>query len=80
MNLEEKKKLLYRSKHRGCKEMDILLGNFASKFLFTLSDSELAQYKKVIEMDDLLIYQYIIKQRRIPKQLSILYKVLQLID
>ena len=39
----EKKELIYKSTHRGCKETDILLGNFATSCIDSLTDSELLQ-------------------------------------
>ena len=34
-----KKKILYRSRHRGTKEMDLLLGNFVKKYVNLLNKS-----------------------------------------
>ncbi len=65
-----KKKLLYRSAHRGCKEMDILLGNFAISCIDTLSDTQLQEYQKIIEQDDLLLYNIIVEKELIPEYLS----------
>jgi antitoxin CptB len=79
MKLEEKKKLLYRSKHRGCKEMDILLGNFAAEFLFSLSDEDLNQYKIIIDMDDQLIYSYFTGQEIVPKDLPLLNRIVSIL-
>ena len=36
-----KKQIIYRSTHRGTKEMDILLGNFAKKYIDILSEIDL---------------------------------------
>ena len=40
------KKLLYRSIHRGCKETDILLGNFAIARTESFDDSKLDRSAK----------------------------------
>lgn len=53
------KKLHYRSKFRGCKETDILLGNFADSGLTSLSSDELAVYAQFIEEEDGLIYKWL---------------------
>lgn len=50
------KKLIYRSWHRGCKETDILLGDFAKSSLHNLSDQEISDFEKLVEEDDALIY------------------------
>ena len=36
-----KKKIIYRSTHRGTKEMDLLLGNFVNKYIDSLNDDDL---------------------------------------
>lgn len=74
MELIEKKKLLYRSTHRGCKETDILLGGFAKEFLFSMTESELLQYKKIVEMDDILIYSYFEEESQIPQDIFYVFK------
>lgn len=53
------KKLIYRSKHRGCKETDILLGRFAESELLKLSLHELELYAEFIEENDWDIYRWI---------------------
>ena len=78
MDLNEKKKLLYRSTHRGCKEMDILLGNFAKEYLFSLSDDELKQYKRIVDMDDELIYKYFKMDDMVPEDIFLLKKIINL--
>lgn len=54
------KQLLYRSKHRGCKETDILLGKFAEEKITDFSDEKLNLYQKFIDEDDLMIYDWIL--------------------
>ena len=46
------KKLIYRSKHRGNKEMDIMLGNFAINGINTLQNNELEVYSKLLDESD----------------------------
>lgn len=54
------KQLKYRSNHRGCKETDVLLGNFFNEKFSQLSDDELEIYRHFIEEDDMLIYDWIL--------------------
>lgn len=68
MNL--KRKLMYRSWHRGCKETDILLGNFALKHLEKFSFNELLEYEKIVNLDDHDLYSYITGKEDIPQHLS----------
>ena len=41
-----KKQIIYRSSHRGSKEMDILLGNFVKKYIDEFSYNDLELIKK----------------------------------
>ena len=43
-----KKQIIYRSIHRGTKEMDLLLGNFVKKHINEFNDAELLDLKKLI--------------------------------
>jgi len=46
------KRIIYRSTHRGTKEMDSLLGNFVKKNIDNISDLELDDLNNLVEMDD----------------------------
>ncbi len=52
------KQLIYRSIHRGCKETDFLIGEFAKVKLNEVRDLEL--FGKFLEEDDMLIYDWIL--------------------
>ncbi|MBQ4875458.1 MAG: succinate dehydrogenase assembly factor 2 [Rickettsiaceae bacterium H1] len=51
-----RKLLLYRSWHRGCKETDLLLGDFAKKKINSFTMEELAEYENIVNMDDSHLY------------------------
>lgn len=65
-----RRKLMYRSWHRGCKETDILLGYFALKYLDKFSLSELIEYEKIVDLDDCELYYYITRKKLLPPDLS----------
>ena len=46
------KKLLYRSNHRGTKEMDLLIGGFAKENLATLNAEELKEFELILNFTD----------------------------
>ena len=46
------KKLLYRSNHRGTKEMDLLIGGFAKENLETLNAEELKEFELILNYTD----------------------------
>jgi antitoxin CptB len=56
------KQLKYRSNHRGCKETDILLGRFFNEKFSELNDEDLEIYRRFIEEDDMLIYDWILEK------------------
>jgi antitoxin CptB len=62
------KQLLYRSVHRGCKETDFLVGEFAKSELKKINDLEL--FGKFLEEDDVKIYDWILEKTEIPKNYS----------
>tara|TARA_B100001105_G_scaffold162634_1_gene130739 strand:- start:36 stop:290 length:255 start_codon:yes stop_codon:yes gene_type:complete len=53
-----KKKIIYRSMHRGTKEMDLLLGNFVKKYINILSNIELRDLEKLLIIEDEVIYNW----------------------
>ncbi|NEV49316.1 succinate dehydrogenase assembly factor 2 [Wolbachia pipientis] len=65
-----RRKLMYRSWHRGCKETDILLGHFALKYLDKFSLSELIEYEKIVDLDDYKLYCYITRKTNLPPGLN----------
>ncbi|MGL5029294.1 MAG: succinate dehydrogenase assembly factor 2 [Wolbachia pipientis] len=65
-----RRKLIYRSWHRGCKETDILLGHFALKYLDKFSLSELIEYEKIVDLDDYELYCYITRKTNLPPGLN----------
>ena len=53
-----KKQIIYRSTHRGTKEMDLLLGNFVKKHIDELSATELKDLAKLLFIEDEVIYKW----------------------
>ena len=47
-----RRKLLFRSWHRGIREMDLILGGFADRAIAALTDAELHQYEHLLEVQD----------------------------
>jgi antitoxin CptB len=54
-----RKRLLFRSWHRGTKETDLLLGSFAQTHLAGLSDPQLDRYEALLENDDAGLFGWI---------------------
>ena len=65
MNIDNlKKKILYRSEHRGTKEMDLLLSNFVKKYINSLSESELCELELLLNIDDEVLYKWYLNNER----------------
>ena len=73
-----KKQIIYRSTHRGSKEMDLLLGNFVKKHIDKLNSIELKDLEKLLFNEDEIIYKWYIEKysnKTIPKtKVSIMLK------
>ena len=61
-----RKRLLFRSWHRGTRESDLILGRFADAEIATLSDGELAQLEALIELPDPDLYAALTGDRALP--------------
>ena len=58
-NIDElKKKIIYRSNYRGTKEMDKLLGAFTSRYINELSNDDLINLEKLLDIDDNNLYNF----------------------
>ena len=73
-----KKQIIYRSMHRGTKEMDLLLGNFVKKYVDEFNINELKDLEKLLFIEDEILYKWYIKKnsdKLIPKtKVSIMLK------
>lgn len=54
-----RKKLLFRAWHRGTREMDLLLGNFAAETLPLMRDDELKEFTLLLEHQDPDLYDWL---------------------
>ena len=59
-----KKKILYRSEHRGTKEMDLLLSNFVKKYVNSLNVNELCELESLLNIDDDVLYKWYLNNER----------------
>jgi antitoxin CptB len=54
-----RKRLLFRSWHRGTREADLLLGPFADRHLEALSPRQLDRYEALLAENDAALYDWI---------------------
>ena len=57
-----KKQIIYRSTHRGTKEMDLLLGNFVKKNIDKFTDSELKDLENLIRIEDEILQKWLFEK------------------
>jgi antitoxin CptB len=58
------KKLLYRSNHRGTKEMDLLIGGFANENLKKLSPEELQEFEILLNFTDKELSSWLVDNKK----------------
>ena len=65
----KRKRLLFRSKHRGTKEMDILLGGFYEENMHGFREEELAEFEHILELPDDDLYAWSVGRQPVPEGL-----------
>jgi antitoxin CptB len=65
-----RKRLKFRSWHRGTKEMDLLLGSFADQNLAALNEVQLGRYAEILEHNDPDLYNWMTGQEAPPADLD----------
>ena len=63
---DRRKRLLFRCWHRGTREMDLILGRFADAEIAGLSDGELAELERLVELPDPDLYAALTGERPLP--------------
>jgi antitoxin CptB len=61
-----RRRLLFRSWHRGIREADLLLGRFADAHIGELSDTELDQYEGLLDVPDHDLYVWVTGEADLP--------------
>ncbi|WP_121542621.1 FAD assembly factor SdhE [Candidatus Rickettsia colombianensi] len=64
------KKLFYRSKNRGCREMDYILGSFVEKYLSLMDEKKLGSYSLILDQSDNDLYNWINNKSSAPSYLD----------
>jgi len=61
-----RKRLLFRSWHRGTKETDLLLGSFAERYLPDFTEPQLDVYENLLEEHDANLFDWIARRTMPP--------------
>lgn len=65
-----RRRLLFRSWHRGIREMDLVLGRFADAHIAELSDAELDEYETWLEIPDQQIFTWVNGSQPAPAEID----------
>jgi antitoxin CptB len=65
---ERRRRLLYRSWHRGMREMDLIMGRFADVSLADMSDAELHEFEQLSDAPDPDIYNWVCGAEPVPSE------------
>ena len=73
-----RRKLLFRSWHRGMREMDLILGSFADAKIDALTDAELDQYESLLEVPDTILLPWLTGEQPVSEreQSTILHQII----
>jgi antitoxin CptB len=65
-----RRRLLFRSWHRGIREMDLVLGRFADANIAVLSEAELDEYERWLEVPDQQIFAWVNGSQAAPGEID----------
>jgi len=63
--------LLYRSWHRGTREMDLIMGRFADVAIGELTDAEIGELERLADVPDPELYAWLTGSRPVPDNYDI---------
>ena len=66
----KRKRLIFRSDHRGTKEMDIILGRFARAYVPEMTEGELEHYDELLTHNDPDLYNWITGKEDAPANIA----------
>ncbi len=65
-----RRRLLFRSRHRGIREMDLVFGPFADAALAAMSEAELGEYERWLDIPDQQIFAWVNGSEPAPAELD----------
>ena len=63
---DRRKRLLFRSAHRGMQETDIFLGRFAELHLATMNEEQVDRFEALLEETDNDLFNWISRRESLP--------------
>jgi antitoxin CptB len=65
-----RRKIKFRSWHRGMREMDLIMGRFADAFVDAMGPDELDEYERLMEMPDPELFAWVLAEASPPGDLD----------
>src|SRR5271156_4632974 len=65
---ERRRRILFRAWGRGVREMDLVMGRFADVHLPTMSEAELAEFERLLDVPDPQVFAWIIGGHPPPRE------------
>lgn len=62
-----RRKILFRAWHRGMREMDLIMGRFADAEIGGLSEAELDEFERLIEVLDRDLLSWVTEEAQVPE-------------
>lgn len=62
-----RRKILFRAWHRGMREMDLIMGRFADAQIGNLSEAELDEFERLIEVLDRDLLSWVTGEAEVPE-------------
>jgi antitoxin CptB len=63
-----RRRILFRSWHRGIREMDLIMGRFADAHIGDLTEAELAEFESLLEIPDPELFAWVTGARAAPAE------------
>jgi antitoxin CptB len=63
---ERRRRLLYRSWHRGTREMDLIMGRFADAAISDLTEAEITELERLADVSDPELYAWLTGSQPVP--------------
>jgi antitoxin CptB len=67
--VQRRKRLLFRSHHRGTKELDLIIGSFAERYLRKFDHPQLDRFEALLDIPEPFIYDWLVGRGSPPTEL-----------
>jgi antitoxin CptB len=63
-----RRRLLYRAWHRGMRETDLITGRFADETIAQMTEDELADFERMLEVPDRALLGWVMGEQAVPAE------------